>query len=132
MRHKFVQPAEQEGIPQNSDFSGPGVLLVPDSDGEANQIAVILDALLVYAERNPKYKDNWRRMGWRGCLIRIRERAERLWDEFWDAETLDLDKLMSGERTPPRDVDDALDLINFAAFMVRALRGETTRDGSWW
>jgi hypothetical protein len=96
-------------------------ILTFDSDAENAQAHVLVEALAIYAERNPKYNDNWRRMGWRGVLIRIRERAERLWDEMWDA--------------PPKgvwDSDDALDLINFAAFMVRAVEGETTRDGSWW
>jgi hypothetical protein len=76
--------------------------------------------------RNPKYNDNWKRMGWRGVLIRIRERAERLWDNWWDG------SVMSGDHRLAADVDDAIDLINFAAFMVRALEGEATRDGAWW
>jgi hypothetical protein len=44
-----------------------------------------MDALAIYVERNEEYKDNWKRMGWRGALVRVRERAERLWDSLWDA-----------------------------------------------
>lgn len=87
------------------------------------QLQALADAFLIYLERNEHYRDNWRRMGWRGLLIRIRERSERLWDAMWDWE--DHDSYPS--------VDDARDLINFAAFLIRAINGvETTRDGSWW
>lgn len=94
-----------------------------DTNGPtAHQLHVMLQALAIYDERNKDYNDNWVRMGWRGLLIRIRERADRLWDKWWDR-----------EQAETRDEDDALDLINFAAFFVRAQRnGMTTRDGQWW
>lgn len=85
------------------------------------QAAVLLRALDLYAERNVDYKDNWRRSGWRGVLVRVRERTDRLWDLWWDR-----------SQRPVEDPDDAIDLINFAAFLVRATRGEATRDGVWW
>jgi hypothetical protein len=103
----------------------------PDDDAVKAQFEVMYDALLIYEQRNENYKDNWRRMGWRGVLVRIRERAERLWDVYWwDGEDVtDLEDRMY----PPRNVDDAIDLINFAAFFVRGMNGhEATRDGSWW
>lgn len=98
-------------------------------DAVRDQFLVLIEALEVYAERNLKYKDNWRRMGWRGMLIRVRERAERLWDDLWDAEPM-----LESEAAPPyqpHDVDDAIDLINLAAFLIRGVR-EGDRDGSWW
>lgn len=88
-----------------------------DTESEKSQMEVLLKAMEVYAERNIKYKDNWRRMGARGALIRIRERAERLWDSMWER--------------PGPDMDDAIDLINFAAFLVRS-DTETTHGGEWW
>jgi hypothetical protein len=91
-------------------------------DAVAEQARVLLEALAIYEQRNRKYNDNWKRMGVRGMLIRVRERAERLWDEFWVADG----------GADESEVDDAVDLINFAAFLVRALRGETTHGGSWW
>lgn len=94
------------------------------------QAAVFLEALKIYDQRNVKYKDNWRRQGWRGMLVRVRERAERLWDDLWDADPL---AVLSDETTMVRglDVDDAIDLINLAGFLVRGVR-EGNRDGSWW
>jgi hypothetical protein len=89
------------------DAPSGGALLGYDSDSDKAQAVILLEALTIYAERNERYKDNWRRMGWRGALIRLRERVERA-------------------------LDDVIDLINFAAFLVRGIRGETTRDGSWW
>lgn len=99
-----------------------------DNEPILDQLRVFIVALDVYAERNKKYKDNWRRMGWRGQLIRIRERAERVWDDLWDAH--------GGPFKPTTtldapDVDDAIDLINFAGFLVRGVR-EGNRDGDWW
>lgn len=84
------------------------------------QMAVLATALVIYRDRNLRYQDNWKRTGLRGVLVRIRERDDRLWDRFWN---LDPDT--------DRDPDDILDLINFAAFLVRGLAGETDRDGEW-
>lgn len=102
------------------------------------QALVLSKALYVYEQRNQKYKDNWRRFGWRGCIFRLRERVERLWDHLWDAppgEPIDVTEFSGEEKhlrtTADQDIDDALDLINFAAFTVRAVR-EGNRDGSWW
>ena len=94
----------------------------PGAEAVYTQLTIFIRALEVYAERNERYKDNWRRMGWRGMLVRIRERAERLWDNLWD---------VPGP-IPKRELDDALDMINFAAFLIRAAAGETTRGGEWW
>lgn len=97
-----------------------------NSEDEAvkEQFEILMEALKVYAERNKKYRDNWKRMGWRGQLVRVRERAERLWDEFWNKPSV---PLVIGEY----DVDDAIDLINFVGFLIRAIRAEN-RDGTWW
>lgn len=89
-----------------------------------DQVEVLLEAFCIYAERNERYADNWRRFGWRGCLFRLRERAERAWDALWDAHPR-VDNHLS--------VDDLIDLINFAAFTVRAVRtGNRDGEGRWW
>jgi hypothetical protein len=93
-----------------------------------SQFEIFLEALQIYDQRNVKYKDNWKRMGWRGMLIRVRERAERLWDDLWDAPGFPDDE---AEGVQPLDVDDAIDLINLAAFLIRGVR-EGNRDGAWW
>lgn len=91
------------------------------SESNIVQLEVLLEALKVYDERNVKYKDNWKRFGWRGCLFRLRERTERAWDDWFHGD-VDIDEMP--------DVDDLIDLINFAAFTIRAIR-EGNRDGSW-
>lgn len=92
------------------------------------QEEVLMRALKIYEERNEKYKDNWRRFGWRGCIFRMRERVERAWDALWDHEIPDA----TDATINPADasIDDLLDLINFAAFTIRAIE-EGNRDGSW-
>src|SRR5262245_17659558 len=98
--------------------------LDPEDPAMLSQAEVLLEALHVYAKRNAQYHDNWKRRGRRGRVVRIRERAERLWDQGdWSRETAP---------GPEPATDDAIDLINFAAFLVRANRGEATRDGEWW
>lgn len=100
----------------------------PEDQALQEQLAIFVQALGVYAQRNAHYKDNFVRMGWRGQLIRVRERAERLWDAFWDAPAL----LETGADSIKRDelLDDAYDLINFAAFLIRLVRSGN-RDGTW-
>lgn len=89
------------------------------------QVTVMLRALEVYDKRNETYKDNWVKMGWRGQLVRIRERAERLWDGFWHM------PVIADGKDELFDLDDAIDLINFACFFVRAAEANN-RDGDWW
>jgi hypothetical protein len=103
------------------------IMLLFETEAERRQAEVFVEALAKYAERNAHYHDNWRRMGYRGMLVRVRERAERLWDAlFWsDGPTTDY-TLWSEAR-----LDDAIDLINFAGFLVRAVRA-ANRDGNWW
>jgi hypothetical protein len=106
-------------------------------DGEDNavreQFEVLMEALATYQERNAEYNDNWKRMGWRGMLVRVRERSERLWDSLWGAKSVDGsdDPLPGALRDNEPKLDDAIDLINFAAFLVRAVRANN-RDGTWW
>jgi hypothetical protein len=90
-------------------------------DSEEAQRSVMRRAVMIHVERNKLYHDNWRRFGWRGCLFRLRERTERAWDGLWDA---------PAQEPPLEIVDDLLDLINFAAYTIRAIE-EGNRDGIW-
>lgn len=107
---------------------------------EIEQAMVLIEALKLYSQRNTKYRDNWRRMGWRGLLIRIRERSDRLWDTFWTGVAWKDPERDADDSQFQReiDADDALDLINFAAFFVRQARMADeegwmiARDGEWW
>lgn len=81
---------------------------------------IMMASLTIFEARNRKYKDNWRRQGWRSPLFDLRRKVERVWDVFWD-----------GVGGPDADVDDALDALNFCAILIRAIR-ENNRDGSWW
>lgn len=110
--------------PDNVIGAGPHLVVNFDNKAERDHLTVLLRAAILYADRNPRYNDNWRRAGWRGCLIRIRERSERLWDFLWPRR--------SEEDAQNVAVDDAIDLINFAAFLVRGIEGETTHGGEWW
>lgn len=89
------------------------------------QFEVLMEALRIYEDRNRKYKDNWRRQGWRSCLFDLRRKVERVWDVFWSATP----RAKAPDAFDP-DLDDALDVINFAALVTRSVR-EGDRDGAW-
>jgi hypothetical protein len=130
---RFNYPAG-EGMPNpnTTDTYGDGtvIVVVPETDAEHEQLNVLLEAMDIYSERNERYKDNWQRMGWRGPLIRLRERTERLWDYLWDYKTSRHPAGQPAVDAP--DLDDAFDLINFAAFLIRGVRTGVSRGGEWW
>lgn len=95
------------------------------------QLRVFMAAFFRYQEANEEYQDNWTRMGWRGMLVRVRERAERLWDSLWNHPAPQTALASSEIESKDKKLDDAIDLINFAAFLVRAV-DDNNRDGSWW
>jgi hypothetical protein len=101
------------------------VFIDGEDDASHAQFEVLMRALVIYQERNGHYRDNWTRMGWRGMLVRVRERAERLWDSLWGHDPEE----DSGEWN--KKLDDAIDLINFAGFLCRAVI-DGNRDGTWW
>lgn len=110
--------------------SGPYLVVNFDTDAEKDQLRVLLGAAAIYAVKNVRYKDSWKRMGWRGQLVRVRERSERLWDSLWNAAN-DSHSMAGGVSEHEIPLDDAFDLINFAGFLIRAVH-DGNRDGSWW
>jgi hypothetical protein len=103
------------------DIEGKVITIRYETDAERDHALVLCEALEIYGERNATRKDNWRKQGWRGPLYDLRDKVERVWDTFWNAEP---------ETADGADMDDVLDSINYAAILVRAVRlGD--RDGSW-
>jgi len=121
-----IAPVDGKGSPDD-----PITLILPKSmietKGVRDQAEIFLIALCVYAEKNKQYKDNWRRMGWRGMIVRVYERADRLWDSLWDQP---LSVTESEIDAMAKKLDDGFDLINFVGFLIRAAT-ENNRDGSW-
>lgn len=103
--------------------------VVVTTDSERQQADILLEALAVYAERNARYNDNWKRQGWRGSLFKLRLKVERIWDVWW-AMPLVHERGGLGTTRPDADVDDVLDVINNAVFAVRCIR-DGNRDGEW-
>lgn len=89
------------------------------TESALEQAEVMLGALRIFAERNARYKDGWATAGWRGVLFDLRKKTERLWRQFWH-----------GQLTIA-SVDDAYDLINFAAFFIRAQASGLSEWGTW-
>lgn len=90
---------------------------------------IIAHAGVIFRDRNAKYKGNWRRYGWRSCLHDLRRKVDRCWDQLFNAPDMS-----PPPGTPTAlDVDDLLDVINYAAITIMAIR-EGNRDGKggWW
>lgn len=77
---------------------------------------VLNEALNIFIERNGKRQDGWKEAGWKGNLVEMRKKLDRLW-AAWDSP----DK---------KDIDEALDLINAAVFYIRCVK-EDNKNGNW-
>lgn len=76
----------------------------PDVIGQL--LDVFVPCLLIIHERG--YDPNgqsWRQWGWRGQLVEIRKRCERLWFNSWKHNRF--------------DTNNAFDIINYAGFYLR-------------
>lgn len=74
------------------------------------QMRVYMKAMYIFAERNERYKDLWKKSGWFGNIFHIHHKALRLFRNF----------IREGGEGEP-SLDDAYDLINYAAFAIRCL-----------
>lgn len=84
--------------------------LGPLSEGDMQQIEVMLQAFMVYKDRQARYKDLWAEAGARDNAHHAKSKALRV-----DAE-------LRGMADSPPDLDDCLDGINYFAFTVRNVR----------
>jgi len=86
------------------------------------QCAVLLEALALYDQRSQKNGQAWRRYGALNNVLRLGIKAERLVQQLWMRK-----HPQDGDRT--KDVDDALDAINYAVFVIRQARlGEWSKE----
>ena len=80
---------------------------------EAEQLLVLQEAFEKFQERNKKYKDLWKKGGWRDSAHHIRSKSERI---------VHLLSEPSDDSDAELFIEDAIDLINYAAFFVRNVR----------
>jgi hypothetical protein len=92
----------------------------PVDESQVEQLAVLLEAFAVFVERNKRYRDVWKKSGWKGSLFDIRKKVTRMWSVFWHGHPDEKAK----------ECDDAIDSINFAAFFVRNVR-DNNELGDW-
>lgn len=90
------------------------------------QMDIYLKAMLIYYERQDEHGDQvWQASGWRGMLVDMRKKLDRLWYRYWNQDS---------SVTPVEDYDKALDsaydLLNFTAFFIRQVEAGK-RDGEW-
>ena len=80
--------------------------LNPTPDAVEQLAEVFVPALKIMCDRgyNPN-GETWRKGGWRGQLLEIRKKCDRLWERSW----------LHGAF----DYDSARDLVNYAGFYLR-------------
>jgi len=88
------------------------VLHLPDTRTNREQLTVLVECLKIFDERNSKYKDLWKEVGQDDNLHHMKHKVARVDMMFRSGET---------------DVDDALDLINYAVFFIRNGRTQDER-----
>jgi hypothetical protein len=98
-------------------------LTVEGSTENVEMMKVYLQAFEIFLERNRRHRAQWRVGGIQGLLVDLRKKAERTWNEW----------MLSV--TKPNDVDSFVDLINYAAFAVQAVkegqRGQQVGTWTW-
>ncbi len=87
------------------------------------QLAVLMEAFAIFQERNGRYRDEWRRTGWRGALFETRKKVSRVWQCFWTG---------ASTKDPAMLYDDVFDAINFMIFFVRLHRDGGDADWGEW
>jgi len=93
-------------MPSNSSVSAEDV---------SDQFRVLMEALAKYAEREKQYGSMWKRYGCRDAADHCRSKAGRLDMAIYRM-------LKGGEDVNDGDIDDAIDLINYAVFFIRHAR----------
>lgn len=80
---------------------------------------VLEEAFKIYMDRNGDRADAWKDAGYKGQLVEMRKKLDRLW-AGWRV----------GRKPTTKDIDEALDLINAAAFYVQLARLDEA-NGKW-
>jgi hypothetical protein len=93
---------------------------LPELHTDDPQMDVFMKAMLIYYERQEEHGDAvWQASGWKGMLVDMRKKLDRLWFKYW------------GE-VPTNEVnlDSAYDLLNYTAFFIRQVEANNP-DGKW-
>jgi len=82
-------------------------------EGDREHLEMMLEAFLLYKQKNAKYKNLWKVGGWWDSAHHIRHKGLRIGG------------LLEGfkeDHNPSERIEDALDLINYCLFFVRNVR----------
>lgn len=94
------------------------VTLIFEHPSEREHADVLFRALEIYIDRSRKRgAEGWRRYGAKGAAFFIKDRANRIWD------TVNIHRVVYS--------DDALDIVNYAVFVIRADK-EDNYGGEFW
>lgn len=90
------------------------------------QMEIFLKAWSIYADRQEEHGDQvWKESGWRGMLVDMRKKLDRLWFRYWSQ-----DHELSPIEDYDKALDSAYDLLNFTVFFIRQVEAGN-RDGEW-
>ena len=96
------------------DALDEGIEVLAHSDPRhAEVFRTMMEAFFVYLEREEKYGSNWKQFGWRGSIVQIMGKAQRIRSVFWRPHPEEIQNL---------DRDDLVDIINYAVFAICNLK----------
>lgn len=91
------------------------LLVIPINDTNLEQAAVLISALYIFDSRNQKYNDLWKQGGTEDNLQHLKHKVARI----RSVTEVALDREETDGPIPVMSVDDAFDIINYAAFAFR-------------
>lgn len=90
----------------------------------SRQGAVFSEAIMLFRDRNEKYRDLWKQYTPEDHALHIKSKAMRVVQTLRSADGIDVLESVALEAYRERIEEDAIDLINYAAFLIRSVRGE--------
>lgn len=87
-----------------------------------NQMLLFMECVAIYAERSRAYGQVWKQYGALSNLLSVARKTDRLMAVWWTEEEEAYKDGAAVPRLHKDNLDDAFDLINYAAFFIRNAR----------
>ena len=97
------------------------------SEHIGKQEAVFARALEIHNQHSGN-RDIFRQSGWRGALVDMHKKFDRVWGRFWGQDIVH--GASSSEDDLNKLLDDAYDLLNYTGFFIQQVL-DNNPDGEW-
>ena len=117
-RHEAIRDAAYNFLDALPGFPGD-----MNNDQAQEQVAVFAECMIIFAERNRRYGDSWKRYGWMDNLFHMRSKFLRITKAYWEGTR----SMGPGFSENSDNLDDAYDLLNYGAFFIRNVQANNER-----